>query len=221
MADRRTRDLVLPLLALLAYNCYAAYSCSWMLSRIQGGCLEPKWRWPFWYSAAPFLTSSCIHPIDGVVGSCGSAQPFRHQQLAADLAWAGAMPVQPGAAICRGFPLQFPFASAAQVVATKGRCRASGVVGFRKTHPSAFGPSDVERDEQGVGGEACLPDAPDTQGIPPCFEGGDFHHPHAPVVLQLLATSPEGSEGLPRAEDAEIPIRQGWRGPGEPQGREA
>ena len=54
----------------------------WLLSRVQGCCLEPKWQWPFWYSAAPFRTSSCIHPIDGVVGSCGSAQPFRYQHEA-------------------------------------------------------------------------------------------------------------------------------------------
>ena len=51
----------------------------WLLSRVQGCCLELKWQWPFWYSAAPFRTSSCVHPIDGVVGSCGSAQPFRYQ----------------------------------------------------------------------------------------------------------------------------------------------
>ena len=56
------------------------HNSHWLLSRVQGCCLEPKWQWPFWYSPALFRLSSCIHPIDGVVGSCGSAQPFRSQQ---------------------------------------------------------------------------------------------------------------------------------------------
>ena len=106
------------------------------------------------------------------------------------------------------------------MVATRGRGRASGGAGLRRTH-STFGPSDVERDEQRAGGEACLPGVPDTQGIPPCFEGGDFHRHHVPAALPLLATSSEGSEGPPRAEDEEIPVRQGWWGPGEPIGHEA
>ena len=42
------------------------HNSHWLLSRVQGCCLEPKWQWPFWHSAAPFRISSCIHPIDGV-----------------------------------------------------------------------------------------------------------------------------------------------------------
>ena len=59
-------------------DCYRDNS-HWLLTRVQGGCLEPKWQWPFWYSAALFLTNSCFHPIGGVGGSCGSATPFRYQ----------------------------------------------------------------------------------------------------------------------------------------------
>ena len=45
----------------------------WLLTRVQGGCLEPKWQWPFWHSAAHPQTNSCVHPNGGVVGDCGSA----------------------------------------------------------------------------------------------------------------------------------------------------
>ena len=47
----------------------------WLRTRVQGGCLEPKWQWPFWYSAAHPQTNSCIHPTGGIVGDCGSANP--------------------------------------------------------------------------------------------------------------------------------------------------
>ena len=54
-------------------------SLSLSLSLVQGGCPEPKWRWPSWDSAAPLRPLSCFHPNDGVVGSCGSGYSFRTQ----------------------------------------------------------------------------------------------------------------------------------------------
>ena len=56
----------------VAADCYGDNS-QWLLTRVQGGCLEPKWLRPFWYSAALILTISCFHPIGGVGGVCGSA----------------------------------------------------------------------------------------------------------------------------------------------------
>ena len=61
----------------------ATESLLWLLTQVQGGCLEPKWQWPFWHSTAHPLTHSCVHPNGGVVGDCGSANPSdinRYQQ---------------------------------------------------------------------------------------------------------------------------------------------
>ena len=44
--SKATRDLFLLSVALLTRNCCAEYN-NWLTARVQGGCLEPKWRhWP-------------------------------------------------------------------------------------------------------------------------------------------------------------------------------
>ena len=43
--------------------------------------LEPKWHWPFWYSAAPSQTLSCIHPIGGVIWALWECEIVRTSTL--------------------------------------------------------------------------------------------------------------------------------------------
>ena len=67
-------------------DCYRDNS-HWLITRVQGGCLEPKWQWPFWHPAAHPQINSCTHPSGGIVGDCGSASPSDINNTGVSVFW--------------------------------------------------------------------------------------------------------------------------------------